>query len=235
MFREGHKSTCLECTKEIERNRRKGLLKVQVRTHKCKNCGETNPENFYSGQKSICKECVKANNREIVARNPEKKKEYDREYAKKNSNIIKIRTKKWREENRNYINNYLKDKRDTDISIRFITNLRSRQRQVLKGKASTTEGLGCSTKQLREHLASQFTEGMSFDNYGFGKDKWHMEHIIPLASHEKDENGDWNANSEYNKKLIHYTNLQPLWEPDNLDKGSNINEEDFILFLERVI
>jgi hypothetical protein len=46
---------------------------------------------------------------------------------------------------------------------------------------------------------------------------------MPLSSYKKDENGNWDINSEYNKKLIHYTNLCPMWHEDNLKK-SNILE-----------
>jgi hypothetical protein len=50
---------------------------------------------------------------------------------------------------------------------------------------------------------------MSWDNYG----EWHIDHIIPLASADTEEEV---------LKLYHYTNLQPLWAIDNIRKGSKI-------------
>jgi hypothetical protein len=48
---------------------------------------------------------------------------------------------------------------------------------------------------------------MSWDNYG----EWHIDHIKPLAlAHTEEET----------YKLCHYTNLQPLWAIENLQKGS---------------
>ncbi len=109
-----------------------------------------------------------------------------------------------------------------DPAFKFIVYLRTRQGKVLKGKSSTTAGLGCTSQELRDHLAGLFQPGMTFDNHGEGEGKWHIDHIIPLDSHEKDSNGNWDSESQYNKQLIHYTNLQPLWEQDNLDKSNKI-------------
>jgi hypothetical protein len=71
--------------------------------------------------------------------------------------------------------------------------------------------IGCSPSELKSHIESLFTEGMSWDNYGlFG---WHIDHIIPLSS----------ANTkEEMLKLNHHTNLQPLWWKDNLSKSKKL-------------
>jgi len=60
------------------------------------------------------------------------------------------------------------------------------------------------------HIEQQFKDGMSWENHG----EWHIDHIFPvgLASDE-----------EMVYKLNHYTNLQPLWAKENLQKGAKIN------------
>ena len=78
------------------------------------------------------------------------------------------------------------------------------------GKSQKTEEIiGCSFDELRVYLESQSQEGMTWENQG--KRGWHIDHKIPLAS------------AKTVKEVIalcHYTNLQPLWEVDNLKKGA---------------
>ena len=50
---------------------------------------------------------------------------------------------------------------------------------------------------------------MSWDN----RNKWHIDHVIPLSS----------ANTEEEVlNLCHYTNLQPLWVKENLEKSNKL-------------
>lgn len=74
---------------------------------------------------------------------------------------------------------------------------------------SFEELVGCSYAHFAEYLKSKFKEGMSFENYG----EWQIDHIIPLVT----------ANTvEDVIRLCHYTNLQPLWASENMEKGSKI-------------
>ncbi len=52
---------------------------------------------------------------------------------------------------------------------------------------------------------------MTWDN----RDKWHIDHIVPLASAKTE--------SEM-AALCHYTNLQPLWASENRRKGARIEK-----------
>ena len=121
---------------------------------------------------------------------------------------------------------YYQEKRQASPTFRLIESLRTRQGKVLKGKISTTKGLGCDKEFLKDYIAAQWTEGMSWDNYGHRKGKWVLDHRLPLDSHEKTEGGDWDASSPYNQKLVHYTNLQPLWFEDNARKSNKIVAPD---------
>ena len=53
---------------------------------------------------------------------------------------------------------------------------------------------------------------MTWDNWGKGKDKWNIDHIIPLDSFNL-------SDREQLLKAVHYTNLQPMWEPENTSKS----------------
>jgi len=81
-----------------------------------------------------------------------------------------------------------------------------------KKTASTAEMLGYTTKELREHLESQFTDGMAWMNHG----EWHIDHIKPIKAFLDESITD--------PKIINaLDNLQPLWAYDNLSKGATYN------------
>lgn len=55
---------------------------------------------------------------------------------------------------------------------------------------------------------------MSWDNYGRGGRKWQIDHIKPCAYFDL-------TKPEDQRKCFHYSNLQPLWQKDNLEKRSS--------------
>jgi hypothetical protein len=69
-------------------------------------------------------------------------------------------------------------------------------------------------EELKLYLESQFTEGMSWDNYG--REGWEIDHIRPLSSFNLEDRDEL-------LKACHYSNLQPLWRTDNRKKGSRIS------------
>lgn len=111
---------------------------------------------------------------------------------------------------------YMRTRYQKDLDFRLRNALRSRIRQAIKRDAGeksikTAELIGCSVKELKQHLEAQFADGMSWDNYG----QWHIDHIIPCASFDlKDE--------QEQRECFHYTNLQPLWGVDNIKKGDKV-------------
>lgn len=195
-----------------------------MKKHLCKTCGETDPEKFYKSQsKRLCKNCrynreklyYEENKNKISDYQKDYQKEYGKKYRRHNQDSIKEYQKEYQRE-------YQRKRKESDPSFRCINNIRSRQSKVLRGLTSTTKGLGCNRQELRDHLESLFTEGMSFDNYGKGPGKWNIDHKDPISLHDRDENGKWCTESERNKKLMHYTNMQPMWEADNIKKSNKI-------------
>ncbi len=73
--------------------------------------------------------------------------------------------------------------------------------------SSTAELLGCTWPELVAHIEGQFQPGMTWSNRG----QWEIDHRVSLAS-AKD--------AEALRALCHYSNLQPLWMPDNRRKGA---------------
>ena len=125
--------------------------------------------------------------------------------------------KNWRE-NKNgkeWMNNYMKNRINTDSLFKFKSNVRGLIYQSFKrkknndwNKKTKTENiLGCKFEEFKIYIEKQFTNGMNWENQG----KWHLDHIKPLKLAETEEDVI---------KLNHYTNFQPLWAEDNLKKGS---------------
>jgi hypothetical protein len=107
-----------------------------------------------------------------------------------------------------------------DINFRLCHLLRSRLTKILRrGKISVSavRDLGCTIDELKKFLEIKFYnnietgEEMSWNNYG----KWHIDHIFPLSKGNL-------ADLKECRKMVHYTNLQPLWSKDNLKKGNKI-------------
>lgn len=66
--------------------------------------------------------------------------------------------------------------------------------------------LGYTVDELKHHLERQFLPGMSWANMG----KWHIDHIVPLASFTFRDAGDPEV-----KRAGALTNLRPIWAHDN--------------------
>ena len=141
-------------------------------------------------------------NREAIRK---QKKEYNKEYYQKNREKRIQYNKEYRQrpEYKQRDREYQKERYHSHPNHRITECLRARVRQALKGKsksASTLELLGCTVEFLKEYLASQFQEGMSWDNYSF--EVWHIDHIRPCSSFDLKD-------PEQQKQCFHYTNLQP--------------------------
>ena len=211
-----------------------------VNTKKCSKCGiQKELSEFYKdkkckyGVKGNCKVCGKEYQKEYIQKNKEVVLQRNKEYRQNNREEIIQYNKEYRQNNREEISQqrkeyyqknreeiiqkqmeYEKQRYHSDLNYRITECLRSRLWNALNGKtksASTMELLGCTVEFLKEYLASQFQEGMSWDNYSF--EVWHIDHIRPCSSFDL-------TDPEQQKQCFHYTNLQPLWAKDNISKGA---------------
>ena len=105
-------------------------------------------------------------------------------------------------------------------------NLRNVIRETLKiqnipKSKKFIELLGCSSEELITQLERDFLQGMSWENYGLGNGRWHVDHIIPLDYFVK----NFDMNDLYIQKIaFHFSNLQPLWQEENLSKRNFIDK-----------
>jgi hypothetical protein len=160
--------------------------------------GKEHPEKAYAAVKAWClanPERIKENKRRAKERDPHQKARY------------------------------CKQKRAEDPQTKLAGNLRTRIRDVLRGRAKTgsaVRDLGCTMQELQQHLEKQFYprhitgEVMTWDNYGqWG---WHVDHIKPLIKFDL-------ADPVQFKEAVHFSNLRPLWSEDNLKKNRKEDSE----------
>ena len=172
---------------------------------------------------------------DAALRNHESLKKASRKQRDKDPVKHKLSNKAWREANKkrhcqNAKDYYQKNKkhanevkrkrrlerRHSDKFYAFRENIRNLVRQSFRDRNYTKYSkaqsiIGCDWEALKNHIEAQFTCGMSWDNRG----KWHVDHIVPLASAKTIEDVI---------QLNHYTNLRPLWALDNLKKGARIHQ-----------
>jgi len=208
-------SNCRKCSKNI------GLA-----SRTCKECNTEKGITEYRHGCRTCKVCENKKQVEYRKNNKNKVREIKKEWRKKNKDAENDRTKRWKnnlteqqkEEQRIKRNEYLRNKRKTDPKFRMKEAMHKMLKRTIAlkdGKTSTL--LGYSAIQLKEHLEKQFTDGMSWDNYG----EWHIDHIIPIKY--------FNVNTP--PDIVNaLTNLQPLWSTTREINGviyeGNINKGD---------
>jgi len=121
-------------------------------------------------------------------------------------------------EKQRYFREYHRSRSITDINFRIAGALRARVRAAVVSKngkkvAKTIELIGCTIAELRRHLEDQFSDGMSWNNFG----DWHIDHIWPCASFP-----NLGSSESEQRKCFHYSNLQPLWADENMRKRDRI-------------
>lgn len=199
----------------------------------CKFCGCEHPltaEFWYRLEGSPrCKKQVQAKTAKHHAENQEKHREQMKAWRTNNAEAHSENNRKWREQNaeRHRSNarawymahkeqvaqrrkHYDANRERLDPEYKIGRRLRSRLYHAITGKnkhVSAVDDMGCSLEVLMQWLESQFTTGMSWDNYG----AWHIDHVRPLASFDL-------TDPTQQQQAVHYTNLQPLWAEDNLSK-----------------
>jgi len=157
-------------------------------------------------------------NRDWRRRRPEVSRAQKQRYYKENKEKINEYRKQWRKENidkvREYHRKHAAEQRRTNPQYALRHRLTIRVREVLKGsyKSKSVEALtGCSYNELKKHMESKFTEGMTWKLFLQGKIQ--IDHIRPCCSFDL-------TKPEEQAICFHYTNLQPLWPQDNKKKLS---------------
>ena len=134
------------------------------------------------------------------------------------ANADRLRDGRMTEEYRASRRAYMACRLATNPNYRFWNSQRSRLHHGLKaGKFTlrTKQLVGGTAEQAKLHIEAQFVEGMSWANHGT---VWQIDHKFPLAriAHE---------NFEHVLRASHYTNLQPLFLAENIQKRDSLVHE----------
>lgn len=189
----------------------------------CHKCSTEKLDNcFYKlnrssdGLQSKCKDCEK----DYKLKNSDRQKELKASHYLKHKDKIKDRSKAYKDIHRKRMRDKLFKERPEQKALH---NYRTRLNGIVKSKSNTTLDLiGCSALEFKQYLSDRFVKGMSWSNYG--RSGWHIDHIIPCASFDMNNKDDV-------KQCFHYTNLQPLWEKDNLEKGDKLTDIQLSIIL----
>jgi hypothetical protein len=194
---DGLRISCKQCIAEYKKDYR------QRAKHSIINLPKKYDETYYERNKQIIKAKAKAyyeaNKQKLLANNKQWRqanKEKITSYRIENRDKFRFARKKYYENNKLHCNISSSIKEALDISTR---------------SKAIFEKLGYTIDDLKTHLESKFSEGMSWDNYG----EWHIDHIIPQSWLPFDS-----LESENFKKCWALSNLQPLWAKDNCSKGN---------------
>jgi len=150
-----------------------------------------------------------------------KRKNYDKWYEQ-NKDYRKEYLKKYRENNVDKIKqikrDYERNRKARDPLYKLISNFRTAIYQVLKESNVEKNGhyfdiLGYTPEELINHLEKQFTEGMTWENYG----EFHVDHKLPISSFNIKEIGD-----EEFMRCWCLDNLQPMWGEENIRKSNKV-------------
>lgn len=194
-------------------------------TRQCIRCGNDFRPNKYAPQQRFCgKACQMAF---WKLQNTNYCKHKDQQYYRNNKTKITAQAREWYQQNKGRVwevrkASYRRHRAALSqgqlkaVLWNLQVALRRRFNRALHQDykaGSAVRDLGCSIKQFKCYLESQFQPGMSWENYG----QWHIDHIKPLALFDLTNPGQV-------QEACHFTNLRPLWAYINCGKGYEINK-----------
>lgn len=220
---------CIKCKKEKNINEFYFLKQKNKYNNKCKECIKKEVKEYQKNNFEKIKKQKKEYFKKYRQKNIEYIKEKDKKYRETHKEEAKKYSEKYRKEHKQYFKDYskkyinknkkgkIKIKYKNKELIKFKQQIRcliskSFSKKKFIKKENTEKILGCSFEKFYKHLLQTYKNNYGRDYDGI--EKVHIDHIIPLAT----------ANTEEEViKLNYYTNLQLLKAEDNMNKGSKLN------------
>ncbi len=200
--------TCVECTLDWKR---KNPERVKQYSHEYYH---ENRETIIEKKKEYFASVAgKATEKRSREKNKDKRNAYNRAWSVNNPEKKAQIWENWYERKGA---EYYRLRYQTNILVKLANQLRCRlnlaTRHIRNDKlikaGSAVRDLGCSLDLFREHLESQFSSSMTWENFGV---EWEIDHIKPLGLFDLTDRQQF-------LEACHYTNLQPLSVVDHRRK-----------------
>jgi len=130
---------------------------------------------------------------------------------------------------------YYQKRKIEDPAFYFIKIQRSRMHKFLKRDRYylspkhtnlVMELLGVKTREeFLEHVQKYLKEGMTWENYGLGPDKWVLDHTVPIKYFKK--NFDLLNDFDIQRECFGIHNLRPMWWLENAKKSAKLDYNEF--------
>jgi hypothetical protein len=159
---------------------------------------------------------VKEQSRRWYEANAEKARIKADQWRKEHPKERQEQLRRWNAENPDYHREYARDRYHSDENARISALLCGNLHRALKRHKSGRDWksdaklaaiVGCSKPELIVHIEAQFLPGMAWENYG--RKGWEVDHVRQRWTFDLTDHAQVLA-------CFHYTNLRPLWRPDNL-------------------
>jgi hypothetical protein len=144
-------------------------------------------------------------------KNADKIREKKAEYYRKNADKVCKKVAEYSRKNADKVRGK-RAERSRKIEVKIVSIQRNRLKRIV-GSTSVRrhEMTGCTPKELRDHIESQFVKGMTWEN----KVRWHIDHIMPCSAFDL-------TKPDQVKVCFNWQNLRPIWAKKNLSKGKKI-------------
>jgi len=166
--------------------------------------------NIVRGVESLCKAC-KARKWQAYSQRPDVRERRKKQQARYNNDpTVKARRAE-----------QIRERRRADIVFKLNDQISSSLRHALRNNKNGYhwESLtGYTLDDLMQHLQGQFTEGMTWENYG--QRGWTIDHIIPISVFNFTQPTDIDF-----QRCWALENLRPMWHVQNIAKSNRLQTD----------
>lgn len=209
---------CRECDNEIAREYRKKLKNIEKpNSIICNVCKLKKTE--FRINRGKCLDCEKEHGRKY-RQETDKAKIWATENKEQMSKLLH----NWYDKNRKEITAKMSERYKTDEIYRKTIDHRNMLRKMIKvNKNTKSKHVNCDSSRLHSWLEFQFSDDMSFDNYGT---YWVVDHVIPIHKYLR---------GEYSEEIVlNWLNICPVLKHKNLIKNKYIDMDQCLEHIENI-